>query len=693
MTGALTIPNSVTKIGDDAFHGCHSFTGALTIGNSVTEIGESAFSFCYGLTSLTIGNSVTSIGEKAFDGCSGLKGALTIPSSVTTIGQSAFRDCSSLTGALTIPNSVTEISDKAFYNCNGLRSLTLGNSVKTIGQYAFYECFLGGTLTIPDSVKSIGAYAFYFCSFTGALTIPNSVESIGASAFYYNDDLTAITIGYSVKSIGSKAFYKCSNVASITSLNPTPPKCSADLVFEGIDKTICPLYAPSGSKTAYAGADVWKDFTNIIELDPIAVESITFDKEQASLLEGSTITITYAIAPITATVKALEWSVSDPTIASVVDNNDGTATVTAISEGEATITARSTDGSNITASCAIKSIVLASSLNISVDKPSVAVGSTATITYSIMPENATTKTLEWSVSDPAIASVVDNNDGTATISALSVGEVTITARTTDGSDLTATCSIKTFVLATSLTLSAERLELPVGQSEVIYYTILPETATGKGVAWKSSDPTVASILYNTDGTSITVVAKSEGEATITARTTDGSDLTASCEVKILPPLASSLTLSAEQLAMNVGDHEVITYTILPEDAGDKSVAWTSSEPRRVSISTNADGSVMVNALAIGEATITARTLDGSDLTASCVVKVGSAAVDDVDAEGIEIIATAEGIVVKGAPADSVIDVYTASGVLVYHGYDSLIAIRNHGIYLVCVAGVKVKVAL
>ena len=476
--------------------------------------------------------------------------------------------------------------------------------MKTIGQYAFYECFLGGTLTIPDSVKSIGAYAFYFCSFTGALTIPNSVESIGASAFYYNDDLTAITIGYSVKSIGSKAFYKCSNVASITSLNPTPPKCSADLVFEGIDKTICPLYAPSGSKTAYAGADVWKDFTNIIELDPIAVESITFDKEQASLLEGSTITITYAIAPITATVKALEWSVSDPTIASVVDNNDGTATVTAISEGEATITARSTDGSNITASCAIKSIVLASSLNISVDKPSVAVGSTATITYSIMPENATTKTLEWSVSDPAIASVVDNNDGTATISALSVGEVTITARTTDG-----------------------------------------------------------------------------------------SDLTASCEVKILPPLASSLTLSAEQLAMNVGDHEVITYTILPEDAGDKSVAWTSSEPRRVSISTNADGSVMVNALAIGEATITARTLDGSDLTASCVVKVGSAAVDDVDDEGIEIIATAEGIVVKGAPADSVIDVYTASGVLVYHGYDSLIAIRNHGIYLVCVAGVKVKVAL
>ena len=212
------------------------------------------------------------------------------------------------------------------------------------------------------------------------------------------------------------------------------------------------------------------------------------------------------------------------------------------------------------------------------------------------------------------------------------------------------------------------------------------------MAWSSNDSAVASITTNADG-SVTVNALAIGEATITARTLDGSNLAASCVVTVNPIFVSQLTLSAEQLEMNVGDSEVITYTILPEDAADKSVAWSSNNSAVASITTNADGSVTVNALAIGEATITARTIDGSNLAASCVVKVGSAGVGDFDAADIEIIASAEGIVVKGAPADCIIDVYTAAGVLVYHGYDSLIPIRNHGIYFVFVAGVKAKVVL
>ena len=111
---------------------------SVTIGNSVTSIGSNAFYDCYGLTSITIPNSVTSIGMSAFAWCSGLT-SITIPNSVTSIGDWAFRDCSGLT-SIEIPNSVTSIGESAFLYCSGLTSVTIGNSVTSIGGYAFSGC-------------------------------------------------------------------------------------------------------------------------------------------------------------------------------------------------------------------------------------------------------------------------------------------------------------------------------------------------------------------------------------------------------------------------------------------------------------------------------------------------------------------------------------------------------------------------
>ncbi|MBR4204794.1 MAG: leucine-rich repeat protein [Clostridia bacterium] len=119
FTGSLTIPNSVTTIGESAFSGCSGFTGSLTISPSVTTIGDFAFYDCSGFTgSLTIPDSVTSIGWRAFSDCSGFTGSLTIPASVTSIGAWAFEDCSGFTGTLTIENSDADIADSAFYRCN-----------------------------------------------------------------------------------------------------------------------------------------------------------------------------------------------------------------------------------------------------------------------------------------------------------------------------------------------------------------------------------------------------------------------------------------------------------------------------------------------------------------------------------------------------------------------------------------------
>jgi len=194
----------------------------VTIPNSVTSIGDYAFDGCKSLKSINIPNSVTSIGEGAFDGCKSLK-SINIPNSVTSIGICAFENCDSLT-SITIPNSVTRIGICAFENCGSLTSITIPNSVTSIGAFTFRECKSFKSITIPNSVTRIGKGAFYECASLKSIDIPNSVTSIGKYAFCNCDSLTSINIPNSVTSIGEGAFNRC---VSLT-----------DLKFEGDPKDI-----------------------------------------------------------------------------------------------------------------------------------------------------------------------------------------------------------------------------------------------------------------------------------------------------------------------------------------------------------------------------------------------------------------------------------------------------------------------
>ena len=159
----IKFDGEVTKIGDYAFwyFDHHDIITTITIPNSVTSIGEGAFGEHINLTRINIPENVTSIGSSAFYGCSSLT-SITIPDSVTSIGEDAFYGCSSLT-SITIPDSVTSIGEWAFYLCSSLKSITISNSVTSIGDSAFRGCSSLTSVTIPDSVTSIGDSAFYDC--------------------------------------------------------------------------------------------------------------------------------------------------------------------------------------------------------------------------------------------------------------------------------------------------------------------------------------------------------------------------------------------------------------------------------------------------------------------------------------------------------------------------------------------------
>ena len=139
--GTLTLPNTITKIGDWAFHAC-GFTGNLNLPSSLTYIGECAFSANYHFSgSLYIPDSVTFLGDNAFNGCYSFEGTLHIPSNITAINDGVFEYCCNLTGPLNIPETVTKIGNRAFESCYGFTgNLEFPESVTYIGEFAFYDC-------------------------------------------------------------------------------------------------------------------------------------------------------------------------------------------------------------------------------------------------------------------------------------------------------------------------------------------------------------------------------------------------------------------------------------------------------------------------------------------------------------------------------------------------------------------------
>ncbi len=221
---SITIPDSVTSIGVGAFSGCSNLT-EIVVGNEnhdyssldgvLFDEAQTTLIQCPGGKSgaYTIPDTVTSIGNGAFSYCSGLT-SITIPDGVISIGARAFYGCSRLT-SITIPDGVISIGARAFYGCSRLTSIIIPDSVTYIGEYAFGGCFELTSIAIPDGVTKIREGTFLFCSGLTNIIIPDRVTSIGERAFDSCDSLVNAIIGNGVTSIGSRAFYGCYSLTGV----------------------------------------------------------------------------------------------------------------------------------------------------------------------------------------------------------------------------------------------------------------------------------------------------------------------------------------------------------------------------------------------------------------------------------------------------------------------------------------------
>jgi Beta-glucanase/Beta-glucan synthetase len=336
------------------------------------------------------------------------------------------------------------------------------------------------------------------------------------------------------------------------------------------------------------------------------VSKVTITKpadQNLVLTKGKTFTIKASVVPSNANNKALSFSSSNKKVVTV--NSKGI--ITAKNSGKATITVKAKDGSGKEDTIKVTVGNPVTGVSVAPATFTGSIGTTYKINPVITPSDASIKTLKYSSSNSNLASV----DNQGNVQLKSAGVVTIKVAATDGSGKSATLTLTITTPVKSVTLAETKVTKNVGSTYQMVATVLPSDATNKKLAYSSSDANLATVDENGK-----VTLKKAGTVTITAATTDGTGVKASVVITIVTPV-KSITLADTQVTKEEGSSYQMVATVLPSDATNKKLSFSSSNTTLATVDDN--GKVTLKKA--GTVVVTAVATDGSGVKASCTITI------------------------------------------------------------------------
>ena len=329
-----------------------------------------------------------------------------------------------------------------------------------------------------------------------------------------------------------------------------------------------------------------------------AVTSVSMEPRVLSLRKGEKAQLEVSITPSDATVQDLSWFVTDSTVIAL----DSYGMVEALATGSANVVVSSVDGA-CTASCSITVTQDAEGLVLSSRELELYEDENSMLVATLLPDDASDKQLYWESSNESAAVVFQGN-----VVAVRAGEAVIRVRAAGGS-LADSCRVTVKCHVKGVSISGNRsLCLEKDSEYQLEASVYPDRASNTELIWESKDPSVVSV--SDEGL---VKANGIGKTVVTVTTDDGGH-TASCDIEVTQK-ASGIRLDQGELELYENEEFALVATVLPDDATDKRVVWTSSDDKVASV----DGG-QITAHKAGEAVIRVRAAGGS-LADSCKVTV------------------------------------------------------------------------
>lgn len=585
----MQIPNTVTSIGMYAFFACENLRN-IEIADTVTNIDEYAFGNCNKLSEVKLSKRVVSIGYRAFQNCDELK-EIKIPKSLNTTGHyglseqgGIFHDCDNLKTVI-FEEGITKIPQCLFANCNGIEEITIPNTIKMIESYAFYNCVNLKNIIIPTGVESISEYAFGNNSALLEVDIPDTITKIGQGTFSGCTSLTTAKLPNKIVNIPEGMFQDCT---SLTAINlPETITAIKQNAFQNTGLT--ELTLPENVITIESAA-----FDNCANL-----AAINFNNNLKTI--GN-----YAFRNNDALTEIIiPDNVS--TIGDYAFQDSDILTTAIISDSVTTI------GQYIFAHCdVLKDVKLGTGLT---KIPLYAFNLCPKLQKIVLPYRITTVDANAFTNCTKLTEVTVPR-GTTTISTsafsypdrLTIYGISGTYAETYANQIGASF-VNREVNATDVTLNSTALSMITGAKHTLVINVTPNDFTDE-VVWKSSDTSIVTV----DNMGI-ITANAVGTATVRVAV---GEKTASCTVTVVQPV-TSISLNKSSLSLEAFEEYILTATVSPSDAADKSIVWASSDESVVSVTQGGK----VCAVSKGSAVITATSKDGSGKYGSCNVTVVS----------------------------------------------------------------------